>query len=392
MHEYLPSNPEISIVGALSLEKREGYIRPQRLPLSGLSQIPTAFMEAMVAATAGVRIRFSSEATEISLRLSAHPIQVLGPGPTRPATVDLMIDGSLVRSDSIAGAPALIDTESNTLTVGDSGPQEIRYRNLPRYDKLVELWLPHDAITDIIGIESDVPLRRAAPESRPKWIHHGSSISHCFEASHPLATWPSVAADKLQLDLLNLGYAGNAQLDPFVARAIRDAPADLITIKLGINIVNANSMSMRAFEPAVHGFIDTIREGHPTTPLVVISPIVCAAVEDTPGPTGLDAETGSFYTSATAPFSEDALTLTRIRGSLKRIVNGRSASDDNLVYLDGRSLFDQMDADLGLLPDGLHPNEAGYALMGERFANLLPGLVAAPLGASAFEDTQRRAG
>jgi hypothetical protein len=35
----------------------------------------------------------------------------------------------------------------------------------------------------------------------------------------------------------------------------------------------------------VHGFLDTIREGHTTTRLLVISPLWCPIHEDTPGPT-----------------------------------------------------------------------------------------------------------
>lgn len=35
----------------------------------------------------------------------------------------------------------------------------------------------------------------------------------------------------------------------------------------------------RAFGPAVHGFLDTIRDGHPTVPLVVIGPLFCSIHE-----------------------------------------------------------------------------------------------------------------
>ncbi|WP_425329120.1 hypothetical protein [Streptomyces eurocidicus] len=35
----------------------------------------------------------------------------------------------------------------------------------------------------------------------------------------------------------------------------------------------------------MHGFLDTVRDGHPATPLLLISPITCPAVEDVPGPT-----------------------------------------------------------------------------------------------------------
>jgi hypothetical protein len=87
-----------------------------------------------------------------------------------------------------------------------------------------------------------------------------------------------------EVELVNLGFSGSALLDPFTARAMRDTPADLISVKIGINVVNADAMRLRAFVPAVHGFLDTIREGHPTTPLLVVSAILCPVQEDTPGP------------------------------------------------------------------------------------------------------------
>jgi lysophospholipase L1-like esterase len=42
----------------------------------------------------------------------------------------------------------------------------------------------------------------------------------------------------------------------------------------------------------------------------------------------------------------------------------------NLTYLDGPKLFNE--ADVADLPDILHPNDAGYQRMGERFAKLSP--------------------
>ena len=44
----------------------------------------------------------------------------------------------------------------------------------------------------------------------------------------------------------------------------------------------------------------------------------------------------------------------------------RKRGDAKLGYLSGLELFDR--ADLADLPDGLHPNSAGYLRIGERFA------------------------
>ena len=149
----------------------------------------------------------------------------------------------------------------------------------------VEIWLPPGETTRLVALTTDAPVS-APPRRRrpPRWVHHGSSISHGAGAASALGAWPMVAARVAGLDLVNLGFSGNAVLDPFVARAIRDQPADVITLKLGINVVNHDAIHLRAFAPAVHGFLDTIRDGHPTTPLVVVSPLLCPLVETTPGP------------------------------------------------------------------------------------------------------------
>jgi hypothetical protein len=168
------------------------------------------------------------------------------------------------------------------------------------------------------------------------------------------------------VDLYSLGLAGQCQLDQFAARTIRDLPADLISLKLGINLVNADSMRERVFVPAVHGMIDTIRDGHPGAPIVVISPIFCPAAEDRPGPTLPNAEGTFEVIERPDELMPGALSLTRISELLEVVVaQRRGAGDVQLHFLHGHQLFGVEDVDD--LPDGLHPNSAGYQRMGERF-------------------------
>ncbi|MBP7659901.1 MAG: lipase, partial [Burkholderiaceae bacterium] len=199
-----------------------------------------------------------------------------------------------------------------------------------------------------------------------RWIHYGSSISHCMEAAQPTGTWPAVAARRAGWHLQSLGFGGQCHLDPFVARTIRDAQADLISIKAGINVINADSMRERVFAPALHGFLDTIREGRPDTPIVLVSPIFCPSAEHRPGPTQPDAA-GKFVTLAGhEAIQAGCLTLTRVREILADVVDvRRRGGDRQLHYLDGLRLFGAADA--ADLPDDLHPNPAGYVRMGERF-------------------------
>lgn len=177
-------------------------------------------------------------------------------------------------------------------------------------------------------------------------------------------------------ELINLGLSGSALLDAFTARTMRDTPADLISIKIGINLVNADVMRLRAFTPAVHGFLDTIREGHPATPLLVVSPILCPIHEHVPGPSApdfTDIGQGKLQFTALGDPAERAagkLTLNVIRNELSRIVEQRAADDAHLHHLDGRDLYGEADFDELPLPDQIHPDAAAHQRIGERFAEL----------------------
>jgi lysophospholipase L1-like esterase len=61
---------------------------------------------------------------------------------------------------------------------------------------------------------------------------------------------------------------------------------------------------------------------------------------------------------------QGCLTLERVRQLISDFVELRG--DENLLYLDGLTLFSQVDTED--LPDALHPNPAGYIRMGNRFA------------------------
>jgi hypothetical protein len=211
------------------------------------------------------------------------------------------------------------------------------------------------------------------------WVHHGSSISQGSDAASPTTTWPALAACLGGVELINLGLGGSALLDAFAARALRETPADLISVKIGINLVNTDVMRLRAFTSAMHGFLDTIREGHRATPLLVVSPILCPIHEDTPGPSALDLSNlsnlsaGKLQFRATGDPSErtgGTLTLNIIRDELCRLVKQRAADDPNLHYIDGRALYGEADFAELPLPDQLHPDAATHRRIGDRFAAL----------------------
>ncbi|WP_092924969.1 GDSL-type esterase/lipase family protein [Actinopolyspora alba] len=378
--------------GAVETEHTERGLLPHRLPARALAQCGDGQLAMAESQPSGVRLALRTRATTVELDTVPTKRIYRGAPPRPDGIYDLLVDGSLVEQSHVSGG----DTLEIDMTTGDvqrhTGPVgTLRFTDLPERVKDLEIWLPHDETTELVALRTDAPVEPSPKPDRAVWLHHGSSISHGSNAASPTATWPALAANTAGVDLVNLGLGGSALLDPFTARTMRDTPADLISLKLGINLVNADLMRLRALTPAVHGFLDTIREGHPDAPLLVVSPIHCPIHESTPGPSAPDlteSELGRLRFLATGDPAERAngkLTLETIRAELARIVAQRAAEDPRLHYLDGRELYGPTDYAELPLPDELHPDSAAHRRMGDRFT----GFAFAPEGPFAGHDDRR---
>jgi hypothetical protein len=360
--------PEL-LRGALELERTPDGLLPHRLPARARAQGDgqIAMSEAQ---PSGVRLVLRGPVRALELDTVRTRVGYRGL-PLRPDGVyDLRVDGRLAAQARTTGGKVLRLDPTTGETETEPGPVgTVRFDDVPAGER-VEVWLPHTEVTELVALRTDAPVA-AVPADRRVWVHHGSSISHGSNAASPSTTWPALAAAAGGVDLVNLGFGGSALLDPFTARAIRDTPADVISIKMGINLVNADLMRRRALGPAVHGFLDTIREARPTTPLVLVSPILCPIHEDTPGPGAVDlTEDGTMIFRATgdpADVPAGRLTLRVVREELARVVAQRAPGDPNLHHLDGRELYGEADAAALPLPDRLHPDAATHRLMAERF-------------------------
>lgn len=366
--------------GALDLERTVHGLRPHRLPARARAQCADGQLAMAEAQPSGVRLVFRTRATTIELDALRTKTAYVGAPPRPDGVYELLVGGRLAGQAPATGGNVLVVDMTTGSTETRPGPVgTARFAGLPEGTKDIEIWLPYNETTELVALRTDAPVEPASDSGREVWLHHGSSISHGSEAASPTSTWPARAASLGGVELINLGLAGSALLDPFTARAMRDTPADLISVKIGINIVNADVMRLRAFTPAMHGFLDTIREGHPTTPLLVVSPILCPIHEDTPGPSVPDfsnLDEGRLQFVAMGDPAERAagkLTLNVIRDELSRLVARRSADDPNLHHLDGRRLYGEEDFTELPLPDQLHPDAATHLRIGERFAGLVFG-------------------
>lgn len=368
--------------GVVETENTPTGLILHRLPAWARAQTSDPQLTMAEAQPSGIRLVFTTEATEIALQ--ALPTKRVYTGlPARPdGVVELVVNGKVQQQASISNGDVLhIDMAKGTATHETGTTGFASFAGLEAGIKNIEIWLPHNETLRLVALHSNAPIApiAAATAQQRRWVHYGSSISQGSNATAPTGIWPAIAAMAGNLDLTNLGFGGGAMLDPFIARILRDRDADLISLKVGINVVNGDIMRRRAFGPALHGFIDTIREKHPNTPLLLISPIHCPIHETTPGPTSFDfaalaqGETRFVATGNPDDVTQGKLSLQIIRDDMSAIVKGRQQTDTNLHYLDGTMLYGAQDFAMHSLPDHLHPDGTSHRLMAERFADLVLG-------------------
>lgn len=172
---------------------------------------------------------------------------------------------------------------------------------------------------------------------QPRWLCYGDSIAEGWCASEPAAAWPHLAARERGLDVVNLGYAGAARGEIASAEEIAALPADLISIAHGTNCWTRTPHGAALFAEGLRAFLAIVREGHPRTPIVALSPILRPDAEATRNRLGA--------------------TLADLRGSFEAVIRERQAAGDARLFLaPGQALVARE-----RLPDGIHPDDAGHA-------------------------------
>lgn len=379
MRVELP-DPRVELLGAAWWEETRCGLIPHRLPAWTRMQFPDAGFGLNETNPSGVRMRFTTASDRVVVHAAVSQWVGLSDGPIPPVRdpgpFDAVVDGVVV--SAVADRWGTLTEDLRTGTIRDEpGPTASVTFDLPGTGwRTVEIYLPYRDRVRVVAVEADGEIRRADANGRPRWVHYGSSISHGAEAAGPTGIWPVVAARTAGVELHNLGFGGQALLDPFVARAIRELDADVLSLKIGINVLNHAAYGRRMFASLLHGFLDTIREGRPEAAIIVASPIFAPIGENLPGPTGIDPTmlpTVVFTSSGRAEqIAQGALTLRGIRQIVAGVVADRvAAGDAALTYLDGLDLYGPGDWPEFAMADLLHPDPPAHRLIGERFSPVL---------------------
>jgi lysophospholipase L1-like esterase len=310
-------NPNVEVYGLRWF--RENAPALYRLPKSAKETVPAGAWARAVAPDGG-RICFLSNTADLELRVDTN-----GKGS---GFFDVFVDGKLIGS-----AKPKADS-----TV-------VLFRNLKRKSRNITIYLPHKNQVRVlaIGVNASAKVKPATliSKSRPL-VCYGSSVLQGTGAAHPSQTYPAIAARQLDMDFVNLGFGGAGKAEPQVVKLVNQLDASCYVFDLG------KSYGEQGIEPFLR-MVRAIRTSHPTTPIVIVTPIF--AMKEISDP-------------AYKAKSE------RLRGWMRDSGSDlRASRDENVYVVEGLSLFGE--GDKALFHDPLHPNDEGCKLMANRLVPTL---------------------
>ncbi|WP_138752245.1 SGNH/GDSL hydrolase family protein [Paenibacillus sinopodophylli] len=134
--------------------------------------------------------------------------------------------------------------------------------DIPYDPSLIRILLPYDCPTLFISLEGDTSPPR--PEQTPsrRMLAYGSSITHGGGSVAPSETYAMNTARLLKMDLINLGFAGSAHMEPEMADYIASRDDwEIATLEMGINVIG--TWSPETFAERIDYFIETVAHAHP---------------------------------------------------------------------------------------------------------------------------------
>ena len=245
--------------------------------------------------------------------------------------VDLYLDGEY-RGTATASAEAMPG-----VTV-----EHVYFEKQPRREREVTLYLPLYKPVKVLGIgmDADAKIGKAKSHvlSKPV-VFYGTSITQGGCASRSGMSYQAMLGRTLNIDFVNLGFSGNGKGELVVAQAVAEIDAAAFVLDFAQN--NGTLESLKAvYDP----FLGALREKHPNTPILAITPIANAREQLDP-----DSQTES------------------MRVHIREMVSRRiGAGDLKLQIIEGTDLLgpDRLDG----LVDGTHPNDLGFQWMAEGIA------------------------
>lgn len=325
----------------------------------GLSRIPLALRpklnesaqaNSLQAAGCEIRLNLLEDVATVTLEMTEHP-----------AIVEVY-SGSFLIDWHVIG------TEPTEIPIPRPPRRDLLRSTLQRQDlafdpDLYRVVLPWRPPVRFHGIEGRVapPRRDQVPGTR--YLAYGSSITHGARSVRGTGGYAMRTAQRLGVDLINLGLGGGAHLEVEMADYIASrSDWDFTTLELGINLVSW--LETEAFAERVDTFITRIAEAHRDKWIFCIDMF-------------------PFYMDFDPESERNHAYRAVVRETVERLALPR------LLHLDGRDLLRDV---AGLCADLVHPSASGMEEIATNLATRIERTMSSGIVPTGTGDDQVRAG
>ncbi|MDO5395832.1 MAG: SGNH/GDSL hydrolase family protein [Bacteroidales bacterium] len=293
--------------------------------------------------TAGMYIRFASDASAIGAKWKAtkkFDMNHMTATGIRGLDLYTMLDDGTWTTVSSA-RPSFFRHNTTTMVMTDMTPRMREYMlYLPLYDGVDSIYIGVDSMATVCMPSLDSPVA-ANPI-----IMYGTSILQGGCASRSGMVHTSIIGRKLNRQVINLGFSGNARLDLDIAGLIADTPASVIVVD---PLPNLKTPELVERMPA---FIAAIRSKQPSTPILLVESPIFPLMR----------------------FNEETLqTITEKNKALQKIYDDLvSAGDANIHYFKGEDVLG--DCVEGTV-DNYHLTDLGFTHFADALSPVISALI-----------------
>ncbi len=298
----------------------------RRLPAE-VAEATSAGVNKLAKESAGVRVRFSTDSSYILIKAK---MPIIG----RNSHMTLLMSAGFDLYEDTPTGSRYVKAFMPPYKMEEGYEQIIRFGS--RKLRYFTINFPiHSVVSDLfVGIQGDAVLGAGKPYRNKKpIIIYGSSIVHGTAATRPGLVYPAMLCRKLDMDVINLGFSGNAKAELPIMNYLASLDMSMFVYDYDHNAPNVDYLR----ETHKRGF-DIIRAAHPDIPIIMITrPNV-----------------------ATNPGSAEdrkKVIIDTYRAAL-------DSGDTNVYYIDGETFFLGMEEN-DCVVDGVHPNDMGFYLMAE---------------------------
>lgn len=278
--------------------------------------------------TAGGRVRFSTNSTRISVRVTMPYVTKFVHMPiTGSSSFDLYIDTEYGSKYRGCYKPEVTITDGFTgLIKVPKTDKAIYYTiNFPLYSPVSKLEIGLDAGSVLGHGMKYLPILPI--------VYYGSSITQGACASRPGLCYEAIISRRLNVDHVNLGFSGNARAEEPIINYMKTMKMSCFVSDYDHNAPNADYLLETHYR-----MYETIRAEQPDLPYIMVS-------------------RPDFIFSPTESVKRRRI----VEDSFRK---ARENGDKNVYYIDGDGICRGADED-SCSVDGTHPNDIGFMKMAD---------------------------